>query len=70
MALLRISTNYPSVSSEDDRWIKAPTRFPSAYDVFNSVCKFKKDSVDLIETSKYSDDIGTWVGITFCQNNP
>ena len=45
---------------------EARTRFSSAYDGFDGVCKFKKDSVDLIETSKYSDDIGTWIGITLC----
>ena len=45
---------------------EASTRFSCAYYVLDSVCKLKKDSVDLIETSKHSDDIGTWIGVTLC----
>ena len=43
---------------------EAPTRLSSAYDILDSVRKFKKDSIDFIKTSKHSDDVGTWIGVT------
>ena len=49
---------------------EAPTRSSSAYDAFNGVCEFEEDSIDLIKTSKHSNDVGTWISITFRQDNP
>ena len=66
IALLRISTINRQLSARMIVEFEASTRFSSAYYILDGVCKFKKDSVDLIETSKYSDDIGTWIGVTLC----
>lgn len=64
MALPRISTIISQRLVKMAVGSGAPTRSSSPYDVFNDVCKFEKDSVDLIETSKHSDDVGTWIGVT------
>ena len=49
---------------------EAPTRPSSTYEAFNGVCEFEEDSIHLVKTGKHSDDIGTWIGVTFRQDIP
>ena len=42
----------------------APTGSSGTYDAFDSICEFKKDSIDLVEACKHSYDVGTWIGVT------
>ena len=69
IALLRIS----AITSQHRAKIligsEAPTRSSSAYDGFDGVCELEEDSINLIKTSKHSNDVGAWVSITLRQDD-
>ena len=70
MALLRTSATVSQRLMEVFIESRAPTRSPDAYDVFNGVCKFKEDSIDLVKTSKHRDHFSAWISVSSRQDVP